>query len=265
MIDTHCHLEQKDYDGKRDALIAKCIASGLKAVVTCCARPQDFALTMDIAGKHPNFVFPVAGIHPEFIKEVTPEETETFLEIIKRNRDRIVGIGETGLDYNWIKETEWRKKQKELFIRMIRFAKRLKKPLVIHARNSPGAEGMDAYEDSINILEQEGAKCVQLHMFGASQLVQKVIDNDWHVSLNAIVLRSKKHKKIARDMPSDRLMLETDAPWLAPEGWESKTNDPRAIITVAEKIAKIRKTAFEELWQQCGRNAKEFFVLPVKI
>lgn len=258
MIDAHCHLEQKEYEGEMDAVIKSCKAAGLKAIVTSCARPQDFARTMSITGKYTNFVFPTIGIHPEFIKEITPKAIDAFFDIIRKNSDKIVGIGETGLDYNWVKEPEWREKQKELFIRMIGLANELKKPLVIHAR--------EAYEDVIDILEQESAKHVQMHMFGANQLVNRVMDNGWHVSMNAIILKSKKHKKVARDMPLDKLMLETDAPWLAPEGWspdgkQTKRNDPRAIRMVAEKIAEIKKLPFEEVWQQCGKNAVEFFKL----
>jgi len=257
MIDTHCHMEQSEYDSDRGALLRQCKAAGLKAVVTSCARPQDFALTMDIARKHRGFVFPTLGIHPEFIKDIKPEEIDGFLETIRANKKDVVGVGEVGLDYNWVKEPEWREKQKELFRRMIRLSEELKKPLVIHAR--------DAYEDVVEILEHEGASRVQLHMFGASHLVRRVEGNGWFVSVNTILLKSKKHKKLVRDMPLDRLMLETDAPWLAPEGWESKRNDPRAIRPVAEKIAEIKKASFDQVWEQCGRNAVEFFSLPVRI
>jgi TatD DNase family protein len=262
MIDAHCHLEQKEYEGERDAVIKSCKVAGLKAIVTSCARPKDFALTMDIARKYANFVFPTVGIHPEFIKEITSGETDAFFEIIRKNRESIVGIGETGLDYNWVKEPEWRERQKELFRQMIALAGELKKPLVIHAR--------EAHEDVIDILEQEGAKRVQMHMFGANQLVNRVIDNGWHVSINAILLKSKKHKKVARDMPMDRLMLETDAPWLAPDGWspdgkQTKRNDSRAIKQVAEKIAEVKKLKFEDVWHDCGKNTVRFFKLPVRV
>jgi TatD DNase family protein len=255
IIDVHCHLEQKDYDKDRDKVVEECRKAGLKAIITSCARPGDFDLTMQMVEKHNGFVFATCGIHPEFIKEIKPAEADDFLERIKENRDRIAGIGEVGLDYAWVKEPEWRRKQAELFAQLIGFAKELKKPLVIHSR--------DAYEDSLKILEQEDAGRAVMHMFGANHLVKRVIENGYSVSLNAIVLRSKKHRKVARDMPLERMMLETDAPWLHPEG--KGRNDPRAIKVVAEKIAEIKRLEFSEVWEQCAKNAIEFFNLPVKI
>ncbi|RLI98392.1 MAG: hypothetical protein DRO99_00790 [Candidatus Aenigmatarchaeota archaeon] len=254
MIDSHCHLEQNDYDKDRDSVIRACRNEGIRAAVTSCARLPDFGKTLEIANKHSDFAFPVFGIHPEFIKDVSPSDVDTFMEKVKGHKDRVFGIGEVGLDYNWIRDPGWREKQKDLFIQMIGFAKEIRKPVVVHSR--------DAYEDSLRILEQQDARDVQLHMFGDNRLVGRVIEDGYFVSINAIVLRSKKHRKIARDMPMDRLMLETDAPWLDPDGGR---NDPRTIRRVAEKIADIRKVDFEEVWKASGRNAVSFFNLPVKL
>lgn len=255
MIDVHCHIEQPPFSRDRDKVISECRKAGLKAIITSCARPKDFDLTMEILEKHKGFVFTTCGIHPEFIKKIKPKEIDSFLDKIRDNKDRLIGIGEIGLDYNWVKEPEWQERQRELFIQMIGFAKELKKPLVIHSR--------DAYEDSLKILEQEDAKQVLLHMFGANHLVTRVLEDGYSVSLNAIILRSKKHKKIARDMPLESLMLETDAPWLHPEG--KGRNDPRTIRLVAEKIVGIKKLEFQEVWKTCAENAVSFFDLPVKL
>jgi TatD DNase family protein len=255
MIDAHCHLEQDDYHKDRDIVIKKCKEAGLKALVTSCAHPEDFQLTIDMVDRYRGYVFAALGIHPGFIKELEERQVEDFLALVKKNKDRIVAIGEVGLDYKWVKEERWRDRQKELFRRLILFSKDMRKPLVIHAR--------DAYGDVIDMLEKENAEHVMLHMFGANELVQRVLENGWHVSMNAIVLRSKKHKKVVRDMPLERLMLETDSPWLAPEGWESKRNDPRTIKIVAEKIAEIKGLDFVAVWEACGRNAVKFFSLKI--
>jgi len=158
------------------------------------------------------------------------------------------------LDYYWVKENSWREKQKELFREHIRLAKELKKPLVIHTRES--------YEDCIEMLEQEKAKYVNLHMFGGREFLDSVIKNNWNISMNAIVLKSKNHKKIIRDMPLDKIMLETDAPWLSPDG---NRNTPLTIEKVAEKIAEIKKLEFKDVWNKCGCNAIEFFNLPIAL
>lgn len=251
MIDTHCHLEQPDYNLDREQVIEKCKRQ-LKAVITCCAHPKDFDLTMKLVDQHKRFVFATASIHPLYIKEISEKEIDRFIDLIKRNKDKLVGIGEQGLDYFMIKESEWQRKQRELFIRLINFAKDLKKPIVVHAR--------DAFDDAVEILEREGAEAVQMHMFGARHLLKRIIENGWYVSLNTIVLKSKSYKKIARDCPLNRLLLETDSPWL---GLDGRRNNPTAVRVVAETIAEIKKTAFEEVERTTTQNAIDFFSLKV--
>jgi len=259
MIDVHCHLEQHDFSKDRDEIIEKC-KKELKAVITCCAHPRDFDLTLQLTEKYKNFVFASCGIHPEYIKEVSEKEIDEIIEKIKQNKDNLVAIGETGLDFWYIKEAEWQQKQRELFIRLIDLSKELKKPLVIHSR--------EAYEETLKILEQEDAREVDMHMFGDHHLTKRVVDNGWFISINTIILKSKSHKKIARDCPLDNLMLETDAPWLSPkkllEGTDEK-NDPTSIKIVAEKIAEIKKLSFEDVWKKCGENAVKFFKLPIEV
>jgi TatD DNase family protein len=257
MIDCHCHLESHDYDKDRDDVIEKC-KKELKAVITSCAHPRDFDLTLQLTEKYKNFVFACYGIHPEYIKEVSEKEIDEFLDLLVKNKDKIVAIGETGLDFWWTKEEEWKQKQRELFIRLIELAKELKKPLVIHSR--------EAYEETIKILEQEDAREVDMHMFGDHHLTKRIVNNGWYISINTIILRSKGHKKISRDCPLERLMLETDAPWLSPkkllEGIDER-NNPTSIRMVAEKIAEIKKVGFEEVWKKCGENAVNFFKLTI--
>jgi len=249
MIDVHCHLEQEDYEKDRDEVIEKC-RKELKAVITCCAHPKDFNLTLSLVEKYKGFVFCTVGIHPEFIKEISEKEKDNLLELIKRNKDKISAIGEIGLDYWEIKESGWQKKQKELFVEFINFAKELKLPIVVHSRK--------AYDEAVKILEQEDAKQVLMHMFGANHLVNRLIENEWSVSMNTIVLRSKKHKKVVRDMPLEKLMLETDSPWL---GLEEKRNDPTSVRIVAEKITDIKKISFEEVDEITTENTLKFFKL----
>jgi TatD DNase family protein len=249
MIDCHCHLEQHDFDLDREKVIENC-KKEMKAVITCCAHPKDFDLTLQLVEKYKGFVFCTVGIHPEHVKEISEKEKDEFLDLIKKNKNRINGIGEVGLDFDFIKEKEWQEKQKKLFSEFISFAKELRLPLVIHSRA--------AYEEAVKILEQEDAKQVLMHMFGANHLVKRIIENDWYVSMNTIVLRSKKHKKVVRDMPLEKLLLETDSPWL---GLERKRNDPLSVKIVAEKIAEIKKLSFEEVNKITTENAVKFFSL----
>ncbi|MFQ5721119.1 MAG: TatD family hydrolase [Candidatus Aminicenantales bacterium] len=252
MIDTHCHLESDDYQKDRDEVIEAC-RKELKAVVTSCAHPKDFDLTLQMVEKHKGFVFATVGIHPLYIKEIKEADIDAFLEKIKENKNKFVGIGEIGLDYWHVKEANWRKKQKELFNRLIEFAEELKKPVIVHSR--------DASEDTVRILEDAGVRA-QWHFLTDRKVLPRVLEQDWMVSINTLILRSKDVRKIARDMPLERLLLETDAPWLGPEG---KRNTPLAIRQVAEKIAQIKKLEFGQVWKTCGENAVRFLGLPVKV
>ncbi|MCD6381878.1 MAG: TatD family hydrolase [Candidatus Aenigmarchaeota archaeon] len=253
MIDVHCHLEQPDYDKDRDEVIKNC-KQELKAVVTCAAHPKNFDPTMSLVEKYKSFVFATVSIHPIYIKEISEKEKDRWIDKVIENKDKIVGIGEIGLDYYWIKEKEWQERQKGLFKELINLAVKLKKPIVIHAR--------EAYEDVIKILEDHVPHYpVDLHMFGENKLAFHVLENGWFISMNTIVLRSKKHKKVVRDIPLEKLMLETDSPWLG----FGKRNTPLSIKQVAEKIAEVKKLGFEEVWRKCGENAIEFFRLPLNI
>ncbi|MFH1432139.1 MAG: TatD family hydrolase [archaeon] len=247
MIDVHCHLEQKDYDKDREEVIKRCIEK-MDAVITSCAHPRDFDLTLSLKKKHPDFIYICIGLHPEYIKELKPMEKEELKENIKENIQHISAIGEIGLDYYWTKEEEWRDKQKDMFRELIDFAKELDKPIVVHSR--------DAHQDTLDILEEKNAKHVLLHLWGANQLVPGIIKNNWNVSFGPILLRSKKHKKICRDMPLEKIMLETDAPWFGETGTR---NEPTSVKNVIARIAEIKGIDSGIVDNLTTENAKKFF------
>jgi TatD DNase family protein len=258
MIDTHCHLEQPDYTIDRDAVITKC-RSRLQAVVTSCANPEHFALTMQLVREHRGFLFACASLHPRYVKDVKGERLEAYLEAIRSHQTNLVAIGETGLDYNWITDADGQEKQKQLFVQLITLANRLQLPLVVHSR--------DATEDVLTILEAQGAKAVQMHMFTTPSLLTRVMENGWLISVNTLLLRSKTVKRIVRDCPLEQMMLETDAPWLG-LGQDGNIkpknvvrNDPTAVRLVAEKIAEIKRTDLHEVDSQTTDNAIKFFNL----
>lgn len=260
LIDTHCHLEQSDYNEDRHAVIKRC-KQQLKAVITSCANPKDLDLTMQLVKQYKGFVFASVSVHPEYIKDFGKEEITEYIKQIKTYKTWIVAIGETGLDYNWVREPVWQEKQKQLFIRLMALADQLRLPLVIHSR--------DATEEVVNILEQHAIKRVQMHMFTARRLLKQVIDNGWLVSVNTLLLRSKDVRKIVRDCPLSRLMLETDAPWLGigKDGHikpkDEVRNEPTAVRLVAEKIAEIKKIDVEDVDKQTTENAIDFFRLNI--
>ncbi len=248
MIDVHCHLEQKDYDKDRDEFIES-LRPQLRAVITSCAHPRDFSLTLQMAEKYKGFVFASAGLHPEYIKELSEAEINQYIEKIRVNEDRIVAVGEIGLDYFWVKESEWQEKQRELFVKMLNLAKELGKPVIIHTR--------DAIEDTVNMLEQEDMKRVVIHLFSSKQFAERLAKNRWCASFGPLLLTSKTHKNIVKKLPLELILLETDSPWFG----SGKRGTPLNIRPVAEKIAKIKNLEFEHVWRRCCRNAERVFNL----
>ena len=255
MIDAHCHLEQSDYNLDRAAVIKEC-RQKLKAVITCCADPRDWAITKLLIGEYKGFVYAIAGIHPEFIKDISKDEINKFIDVIKKEAKagNIKAIGEVGLDYYWIKENVLREKQKELFIRFIELSKELNLPLVVHSR--------DAVFECIEILEDKGMKNkrVLMHLMGDKTLVKKIVDNGWMISVGPGILKSKETRKVARDCPLTHLMLETDSPWF---GLGSR-GMPLNVFKAAEKIAETKKVSVEEIEKQTDKNSINFFNLPIK-
>jgi len=260
MIDSHCHLEQSDYEQDRDVVIQRC-RQQLRAIITSCADPRDFDVSMQLVRRYGGFVFATASVHPGYVKEFSEGEVNEYIKRIKSNRDSLVAIGETGLDYDWVKEVEWREKQRELFVQLISLAELLQLPLVIHSRG--------AAEEVGEVLEEYGVERVQMHMFTTRSLLKQVIDNGWLISVNTLLLVSKGVRKIVRDCPIEQLMLETDAPWLG-IGKDGKIkpkdevrNEPTAVMLVARKVAEIKKMDIQEVDEQTTENAKRFFELNI--
>jgi TatD DNase family protein len=261
MIDTHCHLEQSDYDTDRAQVVAACQAQ-LHAVVTSCAHPAHLDTTLQLVHDYPGFVFAAASIHPRYVNDFSDDEVHAYLDRLRAHRTHLVAIGETGLDHNWITDAPSQAKQRRLFIRMITLAHDLDLPLVIHSR--------DATDAAIQVLEDHHASCVQMHMFTSRPLLPRVLHNHWRISVNTLLLRSKTVKKLVRDCPLDHLMLETDAPWLG-VGADGKLqpkhlvrNTPTAVHQVAKKIADIKHLPLTRVDEQTTANAIAFFHLPLQ-
>ncbi|MBU5537561.1 MAG: TatD family hydrolase [Candidatus Aenigmatarchaeota archaeon] len=252
MIDAHCHLEQPEYLQDLDQVIELCKREGLKAIITVCADPKDFDRSLEIVDKYKNYVFLCAAIHPEFVKEITAKQVDEYFDRLEKNKDRLVAIGECGLDYFWIKEDSWREKQKELFVQHVELSKELKLPLVIHSR--------DAWEDALKILEQEDVKKALLHLWGSKELIPRVIENNYSITMGPIIARSKKHKKIARDMPIENILLETDSPWFGQNG---ERGLPTNVKIPCQKIAEVKKVDISYVNDITDKNAVDFFSLRV--
>lgn len=249
MIDVHCHLEHEDIRNRIEEVIERC-KKELKALITSSSHPRDFEYGLSLVEKYPNYVYVCLGLHPEYIEDFNDKVIEDFRKIVEENKNKICGIGEIGLDYYWIKDEKLRERQREIFIQVIEIAKRVNKPIVVHIR--------EAYEDALKILENSGYQKVLLHMFGGEKFVDRILSYEWKISVGPILLRSKKHKRIVKKLPLEKITLETDSPWMK---IDDKPSFPTDVKKVAEKIAEIKKVSVEEVEAITDRNATQFFNL----
>ena len=232
IIDSHCHLDDWP-DDQRAAVVARARVAGVASMVTIGTRPAQSAGLPDIAAALD--VWCTVGVHPQYVAENPVATTEQIVALTQR--PRVVGIGESGLDYHY--ETSPRDQQQASFRNHIRAAQQTGLPLVIHAR--------DADRDVADILRQEyeggGPFGMVLHCFSSGRgLMEAAVALGAYVSLSGILTfpKSTENRAIAADVPGDRLLLETDAPYLSPVPFRGKRNEPANVVHTAAALADVR-------------------------
>lgn len=250
LIDSHCHL---DFDGLSNRLpdvLAAMSANDVAGCMTIGVTLEEAPQVLGIAEAHEH-IFASVGVHPEYADHQEPD-VETLCRL--GQHAKVLAIGETGLDYHWHKDQpEW---QQDRFRVHIRAAKTLNKPLVIHTR--------DAAEDTLRILREEGAETVGgiLHCFTESFAVaEQAMAMGFYISLSGIVSFKKAEQvhDVARRLPLNRLLVETDAPYLAPVPYRGKPNEPAYVRYVAEAIADLRQISYAEVAEASSRNFLALF------
>lgn len=248
MIDVHAHMCWESYGKDIEEIILRC-KQELAGVVASSARYEEGLKVLSLAEKHPNFIFPSIGFHPV----EGGDNPGRIMKMIMSNKERIVGIGEVGLDYHWEKDPEKRKIQRERFSKFIDLAEKLSKPLVIHS--------WDAERECFDMVKDSDVKCV-FHCFGGKRdLAREISSKGFYISISTMVLSSKNVRKVAKDVPMNRLLLETDSPFLSPN--KNERNYPWNIKLSAEKIAGLRKISKEDVLEAAKRNAIEVFNLKI--
>lgn len=227
MIDTHCHLETLN---NIDEVVQK---MGNNKMITAGTDLESNKKVLELIKKYPN-VYGVIGYHPEFA-DTTKEEDLEFLEK-HINDEKIVGIGEIGLDYYYSKENK--EKQTELFKKQIEIAKKYNKTIVIHSR--------EALEDTYNILKEENINSLKVVMHcysGSKEMALRFKEFNMKFGIGGVVTfkNAAKLKEVVKSLDLEDLLLETDTPYLTPEPYRGKTNEPYNIIYVAKEIAKIKE------------------------
>ncbi len=254
LIDTHCHLDFKDFKDDMDAVLKRSRDSGIRFIINIGSSMEGTALSIRIAGEN-DFIYAAIGIHPHEADSVTENDIKLFAEFL--NKPKVVAIGEIGLDY--YKNISSRENQKKLFIRLLETAKPANLPLIIHNR--------DAHIDIIDILKDIIGSSVSgvMHCFSGDEKFLKIcLDIGFFISFtcNITYKNADKLREIVKLVPMDRLLIETDAPFLAPQDFRGKRNEPMHVRYVAEEVARIKGLSFEEVAKITTDNAIRLFRLP---
>lgn len=255
MIDSHCHLEFKEFDKDREQVI-KTAKNRLEALVDSCAEIKTSEQVINLHEKHPNFIFASLGLHPKTALNVTGEEIEKYKRRIRDREREIVAVGEVGLDYFHVKDESKKQKCERVFIDFVELSNDLGLPLVVHSRN--------AMKDTMKVLKNKDGDVV-IHCFsGGLEELREALDRGYYLSFGGIIFRSEdRYKDILKEVPLDNLLLETDAPFLGKR--KEDRSEPWFIREVAEKISEMKRVEFSRVWEMAGKNAKQVFNLPVKL
>ncbi len=259
LVDSHCHLDRLDlnpFDNQLDGALEFARAQGVDHMLCVCIDLEHLEEVLEPARKY-DFISASVGVHPNEREGRDPDVDE----LVKLADDeQIVAIGETGLDYFRTKkaDADW---QQMRFRKHIQAAKITGKPLIIHMR--------DASEDTLRIMKEERADEVGgvMHCFVEDrETAQRALDLGFYISFSGIVTfnSAKELKEVAREAPADRMLVETDSPYLAPVPYRGKSNQPAYVRNVAECIAELRNDSLENIAEQTSRNFFELFPLAAK-
>jgi TatD DNase family protein len=247
LFDTHVHLNAWQFKEDREETVQRAFKTGVKYMTVVGFDHETIPLAIEIAENYET-IYAAVGWHPVDAIDLTEKEL-TWIEELSEH-PKVVAIGETGLDYHWDKSP--RDIQKEAFRKQIRLAKKLEMPLIIHNR--------EATEDILAILEEEEASTVGgiMHCYNDSaEYVDRVLAMNFYISLGGPVTfkNAPLPKEVAKVVPLDRLLIETDAPYLAPHPNRGKRNEPAYVKLIAEKIAELRDITYEEVAEATTENA----------
>lgn len=254
IIDTHCHLDHEKYFDDIDEVIKQALTDGIEKILIPGADLDDLPRAIELSEKYENIYFSI-GVHPYDIDNFQMELFEKYV-----THPKCLAIGECGLDYYRLPEDEDErelniKKQKEVFIAQIEFAKKVKKPLIIHIR--------DASNDSKQILLDHNAGEVGgvLHCFNADEQLLVMAAHNFYFGIGGVLTfkNARKLVQVLPKIPKDKLVLETDAPYLTPHPFRGERNEPKYTTHIAEKMAELLDMEYEEINSLTTQNAKKLF------
>jgi len=251
LIDTHCHLDFPEFDPDRPEVLKRAAEAGVKYVINIGSSLQGSINSVKLAESYPN-IFAVVGCHPHDSQDFSGQDLETLRSLAKS--EKVVAIGEIGLDY--YRNLSPQEDQKKIFVSFLRLARELNLPVVIHSR--------EAREDTLRIMQEENVKEAIIHCFGGDEIfLNACIDRGYLVSFtcNVTYKKAQSVRDAVKAAPLEIICLETDAPYLSPEGNRGKRNEPSFVSALAQEIARIKSLSVQEIAAATTQNAINFFGL----
>jgi TatD DNase family protein len=251
LFDTHAHLNAIQYNDDLQEVINRALEEGVSNIVVVGFDRPTISRAIELVEQYP-FIYAAVGWHPVDAIDMTEEDLQMIEQLAAH--PKVVALGEMGLDYYWDKSPK--EVQKEVFRKQIALAKKVKLPIIIHNR--------EATADIIEILKEENAAEVGgvMHCFtGSVEVAKQCIDMNFYISFGGPVTfkNAKKPKEVAKEIPLEHLLIETDCPYLTPHPFRGKRNEPSYVKYVAEAIAELKGISFEEVAQKTSDNAKKLF------
>lgn len=248
MFDAHTHIDMRHFKNDREKVIQRARDAGLVGMVTSSIGPASFRQTLGILKKYPDFVHHSAGCSAS---QVTMDEAEQIISLIRKYSAEIVAVGEVGLDYHWVKEPRARKAQEPILSKFIDLTTELNLPIVIHSRK--------AELRATEILESQFSGKVLMHCFdGDPDVAQRVADNGWFITLPANFAKYRNRVRSAEILPLEQIMLETDGPYLSPT---QDRNEPANIRYGCESLSQILDIPIETIAAATTKNTRRFYNL----
>lgn len=257
-IDTHCHLDYVP-ESERVQVIERARAANVKKMITVACNLEQVGTCLPLTDEH-DFIWTTVGIHPTDLTENLEKDLERMLQYAK-NEKKIVAIGEIGLDYYHDKFP--REDQIAFFVGQLNIAKQVGKPVILHCRAGKFAgENSEVYPDMLKVLKETSTTNAVMHCFsGGYDDAQIFLDLGIMLSFTGIVTyeRNEELRRIIKDMPMSRMMIETDAPFLPPKKYRGRKNEPAYVVEVAKTIAEVREMSLDEVLEVTSKNAELFF------
>lgn len=249
IFDTHSHYADSAFDEDREQILSELPDKGVRLIMLAASDLEDSAVNSELSRKY-GYIYAAAGVHPESVDETPPDYIDTLKSIISAN-PKIKAVGEIGLDYHY--DNYDREKQISLFRRQTKLAAQLDLPVIVHSRN--------ATEDTVDILREYRPRGV-VHCFsGSAETAKEIISLGMYIGFTGVLTfkNAKKALKALAAVPADRLLMETDCPYMAPEPMRGKRCDSSMIAYTAAKAAEIKGMDVQELIDITCRNGMELF------